>query len=576
MRYFLTCLPPGCRAGIAAPVRWASSRSGLLAAAVVLLLLAAEFSSIQAARIILKNGMILEGDTGRVGTLISNPTQGQTAQPGGEQIVLVDDDLRRIFVALSQVQEVMEDVDSRPIKFEIPHQPVSVAGSQLGALGRMDVLDSWDRYGRRTVRLRLADGKADIIQGITHVTPHHYRVQTLSGGHRLLLDQRFATSNLPTSLLREILYKAINRTSANDRLRIYQLFLQADRYADAEAELSGIIQDFPKLDLDRERQTVRNLKAGRGLKEIKYRRSAGQHQLAQRSLEQFPAEDIAGATLIEVREILEKYQLVEKRIEQLRGQLLAQQKLVAQPDARELLEPVVQEIHDDITSHTLQRLTAFLQLADDPGTSVNDKLALAVSGWLVGTDNATDNLPVAISLAEVRKLLRAYLTEEMKPRRAALLSQIKSQEAGVPRLVAAVLAHMKPPLPLPEPYEGIRGLHRLTVPGRSGLADTSYLVQLPPEYDPYRRYPAIVTLHGTGTTAPLQIDWWAGGLDERGNRRGQGARHGYIVIAPEWTEVKQKKYQYSSREHGAVLNSLRDACRRFAIDTDRVFLSGHS
>src|SRR5206468_1773745 len=39
---------------------------------------------------------------------------------------------------------------------------------------------------------------------------------------------------------------------------------------------------------------------------------------------------------------------------------------------------------------------------------------------------------------------------------------------------------------------------------------------------------------------------------------------------------QQKSYGYSAEEHAAVLNSLRDACRRFSIDTDHVFLSGHS
>jgi hypothetical protein len=38
----------------------------------------------------------------------------------------------------------------------------------------------------------------------------------------------------------------------------------------------------------------------------------------------------------------------------------------------------------------------------------------------------------------------------------------------------------------------------------------------------------------------------------------------------------QLEYNYSAREHAAVLNCLRDACRRFAIDTDRVYLSGQS
>jgi predicted esterase len=59
-------------------------------------------------------------------------------------------------------------------------------------------------------------------------------------------------------------------------------------------------------------------------------------------------------------------------------------------------------------------------------------------------------------------------------------------------------------------------------------------------------------------------------------RRGQSSRQGYIVISPQWTKPFQRKYEYSPREHAAVLYSLRDACRRLAINTDKVFLSGHS
>ena len=99
----------------------------------------------------------------------------------------------------------------------------------------------------------------------------------------------------------------------------------------------------------------------------------------------------------------------------------------------------------------------------------------------------------------------------------------------------------------------------------------------PPEYDPYKKYPCIVTLNGAGTTPVQQIDWWAGSLKEGAALRyGQASRHGYIVIAPTWSRKHQKEYEYSAREHAAVLFSLRDACRRFSVDTDRVFLTGHS
>lgn len=120
------------------------------------------------------------------------------------------------------------------------------------------------------------------------------------------------------------------------------------------------------------------------------------------------------------------------------------------------------------------------------------------------------------------------------------------------------------------------GFYRLSVMGLASAPPVTYWVQLPPDYDPYRRYPAILTLHGAGSTPQMQIDFWAGPWTPQGWRRGQASRRGYIVIAPAWAAPYQKQYQFSAREHAAVLAVLRDACRHFAIDTDRVYLTGHS
>jgi pimeloyl-ACP methyl ester carboxylesterase len=48
------------------------------------------------------------------------------------------------------------------------------------------------------------------------------------------------------------------------------------------------------------------------------------------------------------------------------------------------------------------------------------------------------------------------------------------------------------------------------------------------------------------------------------------------VVAPAWADEGQSSYGATPREHAAVLAALREAMRRFAIDTDRVFLSGHA
>src|SRR5262249_52448482 len=134
--------------------------------------------------------------------------------------------------------------------------------------------------------------------------------------------------------------------------------------------------------------------------------------------------------------------------------------------------------------------------------------------------------------------------------------------------------NMRPPYDTPQ--QQTAGSYVLSVPGPEEGEQFAYHVQLPPEYDPYRRYPCIVTLHGGGTTPENQISWWAGDPDEQGVPKGQAARYGYSVVAPAWAREHQKEYEFSSREMAAVLHSLRDACRRFSIDTDRVYLSGHS
>jgi pimeloyl-ACP methyl ester carboxylesterase len=115
----------------------------------------------------------------------------------------------------------------------------------------------------------------------------------------------------------------------------------------------------------------------------------------------------------------------------------------------------------------------------------------------------------------------------------------------------------------------------LKVTGLPGEADARYVVQLPLEYDPLRHDPTIVTLPDAGVRPEQMLDFWSGPADKNGERLGQATRHGYIVISVEWQQPQQYSYEYSAREHHAVLGALRDASRHFSIDTDRVYLTGH-
>jgi pimeloyl-ACP methyl ester carboxylesterase len=134
---------------------------------------------------------------------------------------------------------------------------------------------------------------------------------------------------------------------------------------------------------------------------------------------------------------------------------------------------------------------------------------------------------------------------------------------------------MNPPLDGSKESERSPRMFELKLNGLAGETDVRYLVQLPLEYDPLRHYPTIVTMPDAGIKPEQMLDYWSGPADKNGERLGQATRHGYIVIAVDWQQPHQFSYDYSAREHHAVLGSLRDACRRFSIDVDRVYLSGH-
>ncbi len=97
--------------------------------------------------------------------------------------------------------------------------------------------------------------------------------------------------------------------------------------------------------------------------------------------------------------------------------------------------------------------------------------------------------------------------------REEILRRLRELEGSSPANVAKIIATMKPPIETQIPPEGVPGLLELSFPGMGDEPEFRYYVQVPPEYDPSRRYPCIVTLHGAGSQPLEQIDWWAGASD---------------------------------------------------------------
>ena len=530
---------------------------------------------LQAAVVTMKSGMQFEGKIAEMGALNDNPLN--PAGGGGvKPIIIIDDGLRRTFVRELEAANIGESPPVAEEKIKI-RQQIADSGPRVGTVGPILRVTRFNEFGRRTFSMQGPRGQIDIIQAITEITPRYVRVQ----GHRatgLVWDMRIATSSVPRDILTTVIRREIDSKNPDDRLRIVRLYIQAERFSDALIELDQAIKDFPALKhLSDQADRLRQLLAQTLLREIELRRDAGQHQRVVALLNGFPENGIAGVTLETVRDTLGEYQKREQQYEQILELLAATIEEIPDEPTRESLKPIHEEIQAELSVHTLIRMADFLRLSDDSSLKPDQKASLAISGWLLGSGEAIDNLAVASSLVDVRNEVRTYLQATRSHERDASLERIRGLEGGSPAYLAKLIANMKPPIETQASETAVPGLHELTVPGFGDQAEFSYYVQLPPEYNPYRRYPCVVTLNGSGSSPLQQVDWWAGGYsEETGTRHGQASRRGYIVIAPKWQKPHQREYEFSLREHAAVLFSLRDAIQRMSIDTDRVFLSGHS
>lgn len=530
----------------------------------------------QGTQVMLQDGRILRGKLGRVSGMAEQPRAMPTEGAAPVELIrFLDDDLRRTFFPLRQIKEIAPDPPGEALeKFRI-RQRVMQAGRGVKTLGAIVRVTPFDEFGRRTVTMSTTQGPVDIVQGITEITPVWTKVEGITH----VWDMRLATSSVPVATLTAVLARQCRPGNVEDRKKLARFYLQAERYELATKELEALLAEHPNDEALRQEiapamEAVRQMGARRLLAELELRSKAGQHRLVVERLKTFPTEGAAGETLQAVREMIRQYEAQEKA----RTETLAQfDRRLAEIEDKTVvrrLEPLRKELHEELSINTLERLAAFREMVGDPAMPPGEKVALAVTGWFLGTQGASNRLSTALALYDVRNLVRRYLATEDKPTRDQLLAELQSEGATVDQ-VARLLASMKPPLETP-PLENPVESYVLEVPGLPGGPSVRYLVQLPPEYDPYRRYPAVVTLHGAATTPQQQIDWWAGAITPGGFRFGQATRFGYIVIAPAWGSEHQRQYRYSAREHAAVLLALQDACRRFAIDTDRVFLSGHS
>ena len=521
----------------------------------------------------LRNNLVLRGSMAEIATL----KDGFGAAAAGEihvrPIWLIDDGLRRIYIH-GKGMVAVPPVDIGDVERNIEFwQPKPLGGKIVGGLGTIRAVSPFNDYGRRVLTVQGPDGRpVSIIQGITELNSRYAKLIALKGKPTLSWDMRLSTRAMDTESLNRIFAKRLDQTDLNSRLEVVRFFIAAERYQEAKAALQGTIDDFPgETDLLPQLTALTKRQAEQLLGEAEDRAAAGQYKLALGILEGFPLNEVSRVTKLQVQDALNKITDPIKQSASLTQQLRDQVSQLA-PQRAQALEPILDEIEEGLSADTVARLSDYARLGQAENLPLDNRIALAVAGWILGSGSGEQNISVAISLVRVRDLVAEYLRTTDAARRKAILDELSNLEGSEPEYVDRILPLLVPSLEWPENSESE------VVPGMHGI-DTGisqYLIQLPPEYNPLREYPCVVALHESRDEPLTQLEWWAGTYSEAaGTRMGHASRNGFIVIAPVWSRPGQRTYEYTPQEHERVLRALRDAMRRASIDSDRVFIAGH-
>lgn len=522
---------------------------------------------------VLKNGTVIDGEVIGIKGLTPALIKRETRQGVKTMIFMVHAGYKRYFVPRNQLNLGPDQTDFSGVlnPGEVFSFKRMLRGRKPGprTLGPFKVTRPWSKFGRRRVRVYTARHPkgVEIIQGVTKITPKYLEVVGLS--HEW--QHGLATTSIEPNILNAMIYQAIDEKKSSDRLAVVRFYIQAGMHTWASRELTKLVRDFPEYKKKAEavRFELRQLTAKEILNELKHRRAAGQHELVKRSCVVFPKKDVTAAALREIGLIKAHYEKMDKQIERAKMLLvdleskLKDKKLIAA--AKTMRSEVTKELDYD----SLPRLDAFLKLADDKTLKISGRLALAYTGWMLGSANADNDLQLAARLWNTRFLVMEYVRTVNPLRRKRMIESIRKTESLRPEHVGWMIPHLPPSIETPSVTPG--EVEVVTVAGREGKTKLQYAVMLPPEYNPHRSYPTIVALRPGERDIKAAVQWW-GGTEER---PGPAQRHGYIVIAPEYAEKRSGPYDYSSQAHQAVIECLRDARKRFKVDSDRVFLSGH-
>lgn len=534
-------------------------------------------------KVFLKDGRILEGKMAQLEKV--DERAEDVGRTKSRLIVVLDDGLRYVYFPKYNIhRDSVPEGTREPLETFRTGLSFSRDGRPLQILGEYDWTVPFDRFGRRLLTLNHFGGAEFATQAITELTPRYVRARGIRlNNSPFVWDMRLATNSLPRSQITPILMNQVNPEDVDDRIRLVRFYIQGSLYEEAVEELDQILNDWQddpevKRSTTQIRRVIRQQMFQRRIDELELRWKSGQYELVKRFLVALEKnEDLPEQLYMSVRRMQQRYDDFEKKRGDLVTQLKSLHDNLPEQEKDDRVPGILQEIEAELSLNTIDRLSNFQLYAKDENITDSEKLAMGITGWFAGPNADNRRLTVAASLPETRSLAVEFLLSGNETaRQKDLLERLRALESSRPDLLARILSYVKPPKDISDTPPERPGFYRFQVdnPLQDSIEKYEYVVQLPPEYDPNRRYPVIMTLNGLSQSPEMQIDFWSGVW--RGEARvGHGARNGYIVVAPNWNPLKLLEYDFSAAAHAAVLFTLKDAFHRFSVDTDRVYLTGH-
>jgi len=531
--------------------------------------------SARADLIFLKDGVVLQGQVKRESVTELDPiTHEAIIIPTG--FFYIDDIPRRIYFSPSLVKLVDKTTLAAEEKVVMNKASLIVNPKVVPAIEDIVEAGNFDDKWERIFRFRSPMGGVAVRQRLAMLTPYYARVDstTTYPWSAAYLTREFTPDMVQSLLTHHPQFKESRELSqaelAARRFRYCDFFAQAGWYAEAETELRRILDDMPQ---QKERAesalaVVAKLKARERFEDVKRMHQAGRYKALLRAIETFPEKDANEKTVSEIHELKND---VELRLDRLKEAVRLMDELAKNVNDghRQQLQAIVGVLRSELHPDGMARLEPFLDQArqaqrqhkagQTPSLDPSQLLALAVTGWLLGSPAAESKPVRALHLWRGREMALEYLKASGQGQRQQLLAGYPSAQA----VSVDDMVQMIPQLPPVEPADNVGSAPIERLVG-SGAGAASYLVQLPPEYHPGRAYPVLVVLHQGGEKPLTMLRRWSEAA----------ADNGYILVAPSWEHGIAPGYGYSDQEHADVVQTLWDLKRRYKVDSDRVFLFG--